>query len=53
LLLYPDDPDGLASAITTALARPDSTWLPPSTVCEPSVAGAAQRYAEVLAAWHR
>lgn len=53
LLLYPDDPAGLASAIAAALARPDSTWLSPSTVCEPSVAGAAQRYAELLAAWHR
>lgn len=53
LLLYPDDRDGLASAITAALGRPESTWLPPSTVCEPTVAGAAQRYAEVLAAWHQ
>ncbi|BBY31474.1 glycosyltransferase [Mycolicibacterium sediminis] len=52
LLLYRDDGAGLRSAVAAALAEPRSTWLPPGTTCEPTVAGAARMYGEALGRWH-
>ena len=50
--LYPDTPDGLAAAIETAFATPDSTWLAEGVGSGIPPTETARRYAEALRAWH-
>ena len=50
--LYPDTAEGLATAIETAFAAPDSTWLAEGVGSGAPPAETARRYAEALAAWH-
>ncbi|MCT7661105.1 hypothetical protein [Mycobacterium deserti] len=44
LTLYPDTPAGLRSAVTTALERPEVTWLAADVIAGPSPGHAAAAY---------
>lgn len=50
--LYPDTPDGLAAAIESAFAAPDSTWLAEGVGSGVPPAETARLYAEALRGWH-
>lgn len=50
--LYPDTHHGLAEAIESALAEPDSTWLADGVVSGAPPSETRRLYAEALSRWH-
>lgn len=50
--LYPDTHRGLAEALETALAEPDSTWLADGAVSGSPPSETARLYADALSRWH-
>jgi hypothetical protein len=50
--LYPDSPHGLAAAMESALAQPDSTWIATDGFSGSTSAETARLYATALSRWH-